>query len=63
MPANKAPQSLEAAVLTVLERFTLPSTVRKILETAYYASDHFNESQESLFNKSCLNKLSFVKII
>jgi len=53
MAPDKAPQSLEAAVLTVLEGFTLPSTVRKILETAYYASDHFNESQESLSTREC----------
>jgi len=51
MAADKTPQSLEDAVLTVLEGFTLPPTVRKILETAYYASDHFNESRGSLLKQ------------
>ena len=35
---DPAQSSLRAAVFTVLEGFTLPHDVRKILETAYYST-------------------------
>jgi hypothetical protein len=41
-------QSLEEAVFTVLEGFTLPHDVRKILETAYYRTVTAEVEKESV---------------
>jgi hypothetical protein len=49
-------QSLKDAVFTVLEGFTLPHDVRKILETAYYATPPTAPVQEPVYSIEKLDK-------